>query len=253
MAKNWKEAQLNEVKFWADIYLKNPGDKIYEKAKDQDLIGFTNEVLDRHKIKINNFAEKVIVDLGCGPFGIIKGLTLIEKEKKIKINKIFGIDPLMNFYKENINMLKEDDHLELINATGEKIPLDDKKVDYIFSTNVLDHCNIPEKVINEVERILKDTGEFHCSVHVVYPILTFVAPYLKYFDKNHPKHFTENFFLELLKSKFKTVDISYRAKIFEDHPKFKFSNILKNKSFFRGLKRFLSNYILYTAYFSCKK
>ena len=55
------------------------------------------------------------------------------------------------------------------------------------------------------------------------------------------------------KSKFKTVSISYRAKIFEDHPKFKFSNILKNKNFFRGVKRFLSNYVLYTAYFSCKK
>ena len=30
-------------------------------------------------------------------------------------------------------------------------------------------------------------------------------------------------------------------------------NILKNKNFFRGVKRFLSNYVLYTAYFSCKK
>ena len=114
-------------------------------------------------------------------------------------------------------------------------------------------CNIPKEVVSEAQRILKEKGEFHCSVHVVYPVLSLIAPFLKYFDKNHPKHFTENFFLKLLKSKFKTVSISYRAKIFEDHPKFKFSNILKNKNFFRGVKRFLSNYVLYTAYFSCKK
>tara|TARA_Y100000817_G_scaffold72919_1_gene55868 strand:- start:41 stop:802 length:762 start_codon:yes stop_codon:yes gene_type:complete len=253
MAKNWKEAQTNEVKFWNDIYLKNSSDRVYKRANDQELIGFTNEVLERHKLRIDSFEEKVIVDIGCGPFGIIKGLTLIEKEKKIKIKKIFGIDPLMDFYKEKINMLKEDDHLNLINSPGEKIPLNDKIADYIFSTNVLDHCNIPKEVVSEAERILKEKGEFHCSVHVVYPVLSLIAPFLKYFDKNHPKHFTEKFFLKLLKSKFKTVSISYRAKIFEDHPKFKFSNILKNKNFFRGVKRFLSNYVLYTAYFSCKK
>ena len=82
MAKNWKEAQINEVKFWNDIYLKNSSDRVYKRANDQELIGFTNEVLERHKLRINSFEEKVIVDIGCGPFGIIKGLTLIEKEKK---------------------------------------------------------------------------------------------------------------------------------------------------------------------------
>ena len=51
MAKNWKEAQINEVKFWNDIYLKNSSDRVYKRANDQELIGFTNEVLERHKLK----------------------------------------------------------------------------------------------------------------------------------------------------------------------------------------------------------
>ena len=41
MAKNWKEAQINEVKFWNDIYLKNSSDRVYKRANDQELIGFT--------------------------------------------------------------------------------------------------------------------------------------------------------------------------------------------------------------------
>ncbi len=253
MAKNWKEAQINESKFWIDIYSKNSDEKFYKKIDDEGLIGFTNQVLERHKLNVYSFSEKVIADVGCGPFGIIGGLALIEKEKKIKIRKIFGIDPLMNFYRDNIKILNEDDHLKLINSPGENIPLDNKTVDYIFSTNVLDHCSDPKEFIIETERILNEKGEFHCSAHVVYPILTLLAPFLKYFDKNHPKHFTEKFLLKLLRSKFKIVNVTYRATIIEDHPKFSFLNIFKNKNFFRGIKRFLSNYILYTVYFSCKK
>jgi len=252
MAKNWQEAQINEKKFWTDIYLNNDNE-MYNKVDDEALIGFTEEVLTRHKLNIYNFSEKIIADIGCGPFGIIKGLTLIDKKKDINIKKIFGIDPLMKFYKESIKILKEDDHLKLIEAPGEKIPLEDNKIHYVFSTNVLDHCENPNQVISEAQRILRQDGEFYCSVHVVYPILSFLSPLIKYFDKNHPKHFSEAYFLNLLKSKFKKVDVTYRAKIFVDHPKFKFNNILKSKNLYKGIKRFISHFIIYTAYISCKK
>ena len=110
MAKNWAEAQSNEKEFWNNIYIK--GDQnIYEKVNDDACIGFTNEVLKRHNLKIDLFKEKVIADIGCGPFGVIKGLLLISKKKKINISKIFGIDPMMNFFKENIKILKEDNNI----------------------------------------------------------------------------------------------------------------------------------------------
>ena len=178
---------------------------------------------------------------------------LIDGKKKIKISKIFGIDPLMKFYKERIGILKENTRLELIEAPGENIPLESQNIDFIFSTNVLDHCENPQKVISEAGRILKNEGEFYCSVHVVFPHLSFLTPILKYFDINYQKDFYEKFFLEILKNTFNKVEVTYRAKIFEDHPKFKLKNILKSKSFYKGIKRFLSHYILYTAYFSCKK
>ena len=44
MAKNWNEAQLNEKKFWKNIYHENHNE-VYDKVTDEHLIGFTNEVL----------------------------------------------------------------------------------------------------------------------------------------------------------------------------------------------------------------
>ena len=56
MAKNWEEAQVNEKKFWKEIYVdKNPKDKVYQIAKNEDLINFTKQVCKRHEIKKENF------------------------------------------------------------------------------------------------------------------------------------------------------------------------------------------------------
>ena len=63
MAKNWNEAQLNEKKFWENIYLENTSD-VYDKVTDEHLIGFTEEVLRRHRLNILHFKEKKIADIG---------------------------------------------------------------------------------------------------------------------------------------------------------------------------------------------
>ena len=74
----------------------------------------------------------------------------------------------------------------------------------------------------------------------------------KYLDKNHPHHFSENQFYTLLKNDFNKVDKKYTCKIIDDHKDFNFRNIFKHKNFLVGLKRFISNYVLYTVYYNCR-
>ena len=58
--------------------------------------------------------------------------------------------------------------------------------------------------------------------------------------------------LKLCKKYFDEVKVSYRATMIEDQPDFKFSKIFKSSSIFRGIKRAISNYILYSVYFNCQ-
>ena len=81
-------------------------------------------------------------------------------EKNIKNISIIAVDPLMDFYKNEIEILKESSNLKLLNNKGENIDIPDNSVDIIFSTNVLDHCENPEDVIKECFRILKPGGLF---------------------------------------------------------------------------------------------
>ena len=60
---------------------------------------------------------------------------------------------------------------------------------------------------------------------------------LKYFDKNHPHHFLESQFYNLLKKDFKKVDRKYSCKIIEDHKDFyKLKRILYDKEYLRVIR-----------------
>ena len=252
MAKNWKEAQLNEKLFWKKVYLDKENKDTYQKIDNKGAIGFTKEVLKRHKKNLRDLNKKTIVDLGCGAYGIILGLSLLEKVNKFNTSKIIGIDPLMNYFKRNLNLIKSNKKIKLIQGTGEKIKFKKNKIDYIFCVNVLDHVNNPKKVIKECERVLKKNGQLCVSVHVIFPYLKPIKNLIKYFDKNHPHHFLESEFYNLLKKNFKIVEKKYSSKIIDDHRNFTFKGIFKHKNFLTGLKRAISNYVLYTVYYNCR-
>ena len=253
MALNWKSAQKSEKLFWKNIYIKKIFDKVYAAGSNEQYVEFVKEIFKRHKINIKKINKKVLLYLGSGPYGLIKGLTFIEKKSKLKIKSLIAIDPLMNFYKKKINLLKQDSHLRLINGSGENIPLKNNSVDFLFCTNVIDHCSLPSKVITESARVLSNNGVFCPSVHVIYPYLNLFRPLLKYVDKNHPHHFSEKYFEKILKKNFSIVQKTFSATIIKDQPSFTFSNIFSDYNFFKNLKRAISNYIVYTIYYVCKK
>mgnify|MGYP001475374280 CR=1 FL=1 len=253
MALNWKTAQKNEKKFWEDIFVNEKRDDVYSKSENTSWEHFTLEVIKRHKININILNEKTILDLGSGPAGVAKGLEILLEKNILKNLSIIAVDPLMDFYKNEIRILKESRNLKLLSNKGENIDIPDNSIDIIFSTNVLDHCENPDEVIKECFRILKPGGLFLPSLHLIYDYLKPVSKLIKYVDKNHPNHFV----MSSMKKKFNKLlfecDVVSKYSIREDQTLFSFKNIFKSRDKLRALKRYLSNYVLYTCYFFIKK
>jgi len=209
--------------------------------------------LERNNLNLEDLNNKTILDIGSGPGGVAKGIHELLISGEISNTKVIALDPLMDFYKNEIGILKEDENLKLLTNKGESIELDNSSVDIIISTNVLDHCEDPKNLISEASRVLKPNGLFYPSVHLVYGYLKIVSPLIKYFDTNHPHHFTRSMLEKKLKLHFKEIKVTNYFSIKHDQKKFTFINIFKQKNFFRSFKRFLSNYVLYTCYFKCRK
>lgn len=252
MAKNWKKAQENELNFWKSIYIEEVKDiSTYKKISDEESIDFTKKIFSRHAIDIERLKGMNLLDVGCGPYGVVKGLIhLLELYPEYEY-KIIGSDPLMNFYK-TLNTFPCNQNLTLQEATGESLPNEVNSVDCVMSSNVLDHVENPKLVISEISRVVKVDGVFCVSVHVVKSHLSFMTSFIKYFDKNHPHHFTEKTFSKILSSKFHNVEVTYRASMLEDHPEFALRYVFKSSSVLRGIKRYLSDWILLSVSFNCR-
>lgn len=108
----------------------------------------TYRYLDDVLSHIGSLKGKQILDVGCG---IISVLNIIKDAGGI----CYGIDPLMDQYKKLYHL---DTSITWLAAPGENIPFGDANFDVAFCTNVLDHTGEPQKVIFEINRVLKKAG-----------------------------------------------------------------------------------------------
>jgi len=137
----FKQAQEYEIKYTFKYKWMDEWKKLYREHL-------------RDFFKINgSFPDSVVVDIGCGPVGII---SVVEAREKV------GIDPLMDEYKKIFDMEPD---VKYINAKGEEIPFPDNYADVVFCVNVLNHVQDPDKVLSEIARILKPEGKLYFDVH----------------------------------------------------------------------------------------
>ncbi len=139
--------------------------------------------LKRDGLDFSFFQDKLVCEIGCGPFGMI---YFADAKGKI------GVDPLIPYYQE-LELLSNDrvGDMTLIPSGAESLPqIQDDSVDVVICYNVLDHVQRPGNVLSEISRILKNGGIFYLNCHVVGSLLIPVRKMLKFVDPPHPHHFS---------------------------------------------------------------
>ncbi len=138
----------------------------------------------------------VIVDFGCG-----NGKILEEIKKINPTAKLFGFDvseTAINLAKKNlldVEFFKIND--------GEKIPINNATVDFIFSSEVFEHIYDIENVFSEISRILKQNGKLLLTIpyhgFIKNLLITFFA-FNKHFNPvgSHIRFFTKKSLFGLL-------------------------------------------------------
>ncbi|MCB9032698.1 MAG: methyltransferase domain-containing protein [Chitinophagales bacterium] len=146
MKKNfkWTVAQNLELKWWKN-YLKNKNVGDYLAWKKNYWLQFLKDI----EIDCNDLANKTILDAGCGPAGIFSVLNDSE---------VVAIDPLL----DNYTTLEHFDknwysHVDFVTTTIEEYRTN-KKFDYVFCLNAINHVADIEKAYSVLVDQLNDNG-----------------------------------------------------------------------------------------------
>ncbi len=234
-----KLAQQSEKNFWGKSLRDNP--QFQDKTKRE----YWQRYIDLLKRHVDLNPGDKILDIGCGPCGLINQLS---QEKR------YGLDSLIDYYLKEFDMPKE---VNWVRGYGENIPFKDNLFDIVICTNVLDHTQDPEMVLAEINRILKEDRFLLCTVSTYSRWLKQAIVLLEKINMGdilHPYTFT-SWGVEAIikKAGFKTVGTSENIGALADEtrrmsPKLKNElvkalDILKRKEYKRlvkGLIRFLT-------------
>ncbi len=126
----WNKSQQAEVVFWENFT--SIRDHFSEKYWQKELDNCQGH------IRFKDFEGKSILEVGCGPKGMIH---YVPGAKKV------GVDPLIEEYRRL--HISEDGNVKHITGVGECLGFEDGSFDIVVCFNVLDHSEIPQKVIKE--------------------------------------------------------------------------------------------------------
>ena len=125
-----------------------------ESNRDYVEVTYRNESLTDYPEKLSRYIcdrfnlldGQKLLDLGCGRGEYLHGFNLCGL-------KTFGIDQSSIGQKTSQQKL-----IKIVDLENEPLPYDDEMFDVIFCKSVLEHFYYPEKIVQEIFRILKKGG-----------------------------------------------------------------------------------------------
>lgn len=155
----WKKAQKAEKKYWKRVRSDEGVCDIKFNELEYSLNVCRLAELAEARLYPSILDDKIVVEIGCGPYGFIKAID----NARIRV----GIDPLMDFFKKEFNMQLGSENICYVKGVGEFLPIKDECIDILTCHNTLDHVNDPAKVVENMNKILKKDAllMFHVTCH----------------------------------------------------------------------------------------
>lgn len=193
MTTRWGAAQDYERDYWKGV-----ADRIASGAADQltwykdNAAAYRSQILSLLKWPAGDIRN--VLEIGSGPIGIATFFDL---------GQCTAVDPLHDFYQSHpaLAQLRNPD-VRYLTGSGESLPFATGEVDIVIIENVLDHTKDPDRVLNEIHRVLRPDGVMFFRVNVRTPLGTAVHKLLSRLriDRGHPHSYSADSIHRLLKS-----------------------------------------------------
>ena len=178
----WMRAQVAEKRYWESDKAQKSEKRYWnpETMSTKDRRKYWKGILKYgFKLDYDFLFNKDVLEIGCGPTGII--FQLQEAKSRVGIDPM-GLDLVEGDWKRQI----------LTRAIGERLPFHDDSFDAVISFNSLDHVIDPISIIKEINRVLRANGDFLLWIYCLLNCYSILKRPLDKLDSPHPYHFTFN-------------------------------------------------------------
>lgn len=168
----WQAAQAYEQAWWCTV----KPDLDYFKI-------FAKEVESNTTPYLSLKPETYVLEIGCGPAGAVALLNAGHRH---------GLDPLESFFASQKDVQQfRDQRVCYIAGHGEALPYPAGTFDLVILDNVLDHCEAPFLVLDEMNRVLKPGGIIFIRQNLYHIWGRFVRWVMEFasIDQGHPHTF----------------------------------------------------------------
>lgn len=187
----WRIAQQKEFLWWDGVAKDG-----YAQQNPQDFVAIGQRTWMLKQLKyldkpLSHWEDKVVLEFGPGPAGIVEYITAKRK---------FGVEPLYKEYLESFPHLKKSDVTYLNQAGEESLKLENDLADLCICFNVLDHVYSPKRIIRNIWRIAKPGADILIQLNVFTSLAEAKESKTGLHAELHPHSFTQQTALDLLKS-----------------------------------------------------
>lgn len=151
---NWRE--IDKANIEKVIHRRNEKQNIFFNNLGREWESIQKEILNPELYRniITSYLPKKnkhILDLGCGPGGLVP--YLLDKS-----NKVTGIDSSPKMIEDAQKLFASEKRVQFIQSYLETIPIKTNSVNAVIASMVLHHISKPPVVLEEAFRVLSDDG-----------------------------------------------------------------------------------------------
>lgn len=142
---------------WNKSMSKNFDQELYYSGSHPIILWIENQrlstlskLIEQH-IKQKNMKDPTILEVGCGTGDVLEYIS-----KKVTAKSLIGVDPLEDWLKKAKEKLNG--RAKFMSGFAEDLPFQNKSIDFVVCSEVLEHVIDPKVVLLELNRVVKDEG-----------------------------------------------------------------------------------------------
>ena len=177
-------------KMFSDVWQSLSDDVYFDETHDFIVQRFARNGLDAREV----FADKVVVDAGCGSGKFAAGIA------RLGAAKVIGLDigrKGLEFARAQAAKVPYGERLEFIYGSAHDLPLDDASVDMVWSNGVVHLTNDYEGCLREFARVIKPGGSLYLYVNGRFGLFELLFDTLRQASEAIPRDLFQHYLLAL--------------------------------------------------------